>query len=874
MGFTLVSGNLIVGPRHVSGDERQVGSSSVSAEVHAQYRTEEAHPAEVVVTGTLMRSGSGLALPILEISQDQLSRSGFASVRDALAMLPVAAGTAPAEDSTAQGNWNLGAGIGLRGLSSNATLLLVDGRRLPASGSQGAFVDVANVPLSFVDDIEVLPDSASAAYGSDAVAGVVNIKTRKVLNGQISQFRIGTGVGGVGERVVAHIAGDDEGAISWLGGYEFSQREALPAARRAFAGNADKRALGGADWRSIYTVPGNIVSSQTYLPVEGITLDEKGAGTTDAVFDKPIHRQNQMAVVDLLPDRVMHSAYGRIHAAIGETVALTGNIRVSSRKTSQTRQAFEALLYVPAANPFNSFGSDILLAYNFLNDLGPIEGRGETISASGYVDMDYQMGEGWLSTLSLNGGRERMRWHGLNTPSPSALQDALWRTDSEAFNAFGTGFSTSRHTLERIRSDQREGSMTTLDSARYVAEGPVVDDSSRLAFGAELRREGITPGTTPNEPSYKRSVESLFAELRASLFHNDRAPDKSLIEVALISRYDSYSDVGSTLNPSLILGWNASSFTRVRASWGTSFRAPTLLELRDLSGNASGLVTLVDPRSEGGSSLVLARQGAAAELREEMGRSYTVGADTVLSPELAMSLSYFVLDYSGRIVVPTVGSPFDVLLHEDLLGFVVDRNPTAEKIHAICSRMDFLGDPAACISAPIAAIVDLRRRNLASTRIRGLDVKFNGKWSSRLGVIKGEVLSNYLLETSQRIVPGAPAVNILDTAYNPLRLRARGTVDWDIQSADAGTFGTGLRLNYAGAYVESRQAGAAAVRDLLTVDLQFRYEEARPDGISGVLNISNIMDSDPPFLDRESGYDAGNADPYGRQISITISKIW
>ena len=84
----------------------------------------------------------------------------------------------------------------LRGLGVAATLVLVNGHRQPLSGLNGEFVDVSNIPLAAVDRIEIVPDGASAAYGSDAIAGVVNIIMKDDFQGAETQVRYGGTPGG------------------------------------------------------------------------------------------------------------------------------------------------------------------------------------------------------------------------------------------------------------------------------------------------------------------------------------------------------------------------------------------------------------------------------------------------------------------------------------------------------------------------------------------------------------------------------------------------------------------------------------------------------------------------------------------------------
>lgn len=145
----------------------------------------------IQVTGSnIKRNDLEGSAPVQVIGREDIDRSGFANLQQLLETLP-AAGTGTFstrgnnQDSTANG----GAAISLRGFGADATLVLINGRRVAGSafaeGIVNSFVDINNIPVSAIERIEILKDGASAVYGSDAVAGVVNIsfyvKILKVL---------------------------------------------------------------------------------------------------------------------------------------------------------------------------------------------------------------------------------------------------------------------------------------------------------------------------------------------------------------------------------------------------------------------------------------------------------------------------------------------------------------------------------------------------------------------------------------------------------------------------------------------------------------------------------------------------------------------
>src|SRR3984957_6460682 len=225
---------------------------------------------EETATGSLIHGASDVMSPLVYVTQEDLSQASFPTVQDALYQLPFVSLDAPREDLGLNNNYNWGTGINLRGLGVGATLVLVNGHRQPLSGLNGDFVDVSNIPAAAVERVEILPDGASALYGSDAIAGVVNIILKNDFQGAETQVRYGGTPGGRDETVVSQLLG-----THWTGGkamlvYQYSDATALEAASRGYAADADKLPYGGADYRSYDSYPGNILSPSTLQPVLGI----------------------------------------------------------------------------------------------------------------------------------------------------------------------------------------------------------------------------------------------------------------------------------------------------------------------------------------------------------------------------------------------------------------------------------------------------------------------------------------------------------------------------------------------------------------------------------------------------------------------------
>ncbi len=160
---------------------------------------------DIVVTGTHVRSAPPTS-PVLTISRRDIDEAAPSSVEELVRHLPqnLSAGVAQENFGVTGAGADItehGAGINLRGLGQRATLVLVNGRRVAPSGT-GSFVDVSLIPVSAIERIEILTDGASAIYGSDAVAGVVNIILRKDFRGLETMAQVGTSTDGGGRELL------------------------------------------------------------------------------------------------------------------------------------------------------------------------------------------------------------------------------------------------------------------------------------------------------------------------------------------------------------------------------------------------------------------------------------------------------------------------------------------------------------------------------------------------------------------------------------------------------------------------------------------------------------------------------------------------
>jgi iron complex outermembrane receptor protein len=204
---------------------------------------------EVTVTGTHIRGETPVGASLSTYDRKDFDKLGSSTV-DSLARYMLENFSGADSLSTLNTNGNVGsleqgaatnifggAGFDLLGLGSGATLTLLNGLRVAPGGLDGSMVDVSLIPLSTIDHIEVLTDGASAIYGSDAVAGVVNLVTRRAFDGTETSIRYGQSTeGGAGQFIGSQTSGHAWSSGNVFLDYEYDDQKGLDASERSWIG--------------------------------------------------------------------------------------------------------------------------------------------------------------------------------------------------------------------------------------------------------------------------------------------------------------------------------------------------------------------------------------------------------------------------------------------------------------------------------------------------------------------------------------------------------------------------------------------------------------------------------------------------------------
>ena len=857
---------------------------------------------EIVVTGTRIRGTAPVGAPLTTITAEAIANTGYATTAQLLASLPQnfkgGAGEDTRTGAAATGNISGGTAINLRGLGADATLVLVNGRRSPqGGGNSGGFVDVSAIPLSAIERVEVLPDGASAVYGADAVAGVVNFVLKRNFTGIEARLRGGTSTrSGVGELGGSLTAGARVGALSLLGVYDYWRRDELAASERRFAASTDLRPLGGSDFRINGGNPGNIVSPR----LAGLPAGQDGrALTPGGLLVGQANRANLNEGRDLLPEQERHAGLlvARLDLGAAELFAEGRlNRRAFSRRAGGESRLSEI---VPASHPFfvsPVAGSPfILVDYNLIDDLGPITAAGRVATRDLAAGIEADIWGDWRAAAFVQHAREETHVVTTNIASNPAIAEALGvplafgqpdrypgfdpRTDGY-FNPFGDGANSPENVTAFIRGFNDDRFAATGEAVNVKADGALfrlAGGDAKLALGAEARRERFTfagvgtrnsPTPEPRTASAineRRHVEALFGEAYVPLVDTpNRRLGLERLALSAAVRAEHASDFGWSVNPRIGALWSPVEGLALRASYGTSFKAPRLADLSETQAN-SYIFDLA--KAGGGTTRSLVLLGANPGLKPERARSFNFGFDAKPVAGLEASLTYFDVRYRDRIA--SAGNVNLFLLNPALYDAVITRDPDDAFVEGFIASPGFLRFGPVPPASTVEAVLDGRLFNLSSVRVRGIDARLG----YRTGRLSGAIEGTYLIDDVQRLLPAAPERDVVGTLGNPIDLKLRASLGYDGEHLGMSAF-----LNYADSYRDPVSQPARRIGSLATVDLQLRYTLPPGLGLLGGTRLSasviNLFDNRPPFANNPVGlgYDPDNADPLGRVVALELTR--
>ena len=835
-----------------------VAITVVASAAHAQ---QAQRVEKIEVTGTnIKRVDSETASPVTIITREEIQRSGATTISEVIRQLP--SNNAGSFSENSLNSFAAGAAaVSLRGLGAQATLILLNGRRLTpypfANGAQVTFVDLNTIPMEVVDRIEVLKDGASAIYGSDAMAGVINVILRKDFKGA----DVGVNYGITSEhdaesyRATGTLGFGDLARDRWnfFFNVEHRHQDSLKPTDRAWTTTGNLLTFGNQTRRSANGYPGNYQARPGTSPGFTGTTPVPGCAPEN-IISNSCRLAEVSSWLTTVPENDRNSVFGRFtweiapnHTLFAEAGYMKNETYITStpsfptswlRATDLTLQSITPII-LPVGHPNNPYPAPVNLLYSFA-DIGNrdqrltseytrmLAGLKGTIGA---WDYDAAFGHNQNETTQERAGfirasvfRQMLASGQYYFGDRSRNSDAIYAALSPRVKRTGETQSTyvdARASTELFQ--WRNGPVGFAAGVEHRKE-ELADNPD------ELVRSGDIVGLGSTAASGDRDVTSVFGEFSIPLLRT--------LEAQLALRYDKYSDYGNSTTPKIGLKWTPTRTFAIRGTYAEGFRAPGLPEIQN--SFAAGFFNGVEdpircPVTQTNADCffsIPAVIGANPSLVPEESKSFTVGFVWEPTPSTTLTVDYY--DIRRKNEITTIDLTF-LLANEALFPGRVTRGPA---------------NPGEHLPGPITQ-VNLIYANLSETETAGIDVEFRQRFNigqyGRLGAI---FYGAYTDKYKFAVEPGAEMVNYNGT-HNQPRFQGNLTLEWE-----QGPWFVFHRTNYtahhkwAGTPFQTCPATVNAVNgcdvgSFTTMDAGVRYTGFR--NLSLRAGVRNIQNKRPPL---------------------------
>ena len=651
---------------------------------------------EVVITGSYIKgSGTDEATPVDVLDSDYIQKQGALSIGELTQKLAVSSGTENNPDSFTAGGTQGTSNVNLRGLGLTSTLVLVNGKRQTIAGAVAndgsVFVDTATIPMAALERVEILKEGATATYGSDAVAGVVNF----ILRDDFEGLEVSVGH----QKVESSDQTTDD--VSVLAGFavgdktnvilsaSFLQQDPMSSAERPYttinAASTLGRSflnLGGLAPGLPVFIDGTGIYEGTYGPGETIpdANCEANGGILSGGFIPSLGGQKCGFLYGPRFNLVNEEERTNLYAAVthemdngvtvrGELGFVKNEVLDNPQSPSYPNLSFPTIFPGQAGSPFNGFvrwyGRP--LGAEAPSPLAPR--NSEFLRAS--LDLSGSLDGGewdWNASVTYSeNDREGWQPDTINSRLNAALAGVGGESGTETFNIFDPS-QNSQSLIDYISAETYTNTITDLTVADLVVSGPWFDIAStgrtiNLAYGAQFRNEGfrtlrndistqqIDPQTGilqdvdliflggGTEPSASRDSFAAFAEANIPL--------TDAIEMSVAARYESLES-DSSLDPKLALRWQVTDELVVRGSMSTAFREASLVQQFNRGTSLQGLV---DPLGGGGALFIRVLTEGDTGLKPETSTNTNLGVVWTPSDNFNMRLDWWQFDYEDVITI-------------------------------------------------------------------------------------------------------------------------------------------------------------------------------------------------------------------------------
>lgn len=776
----------------------------------------------------------------------------------------------------------------LRGLGPDTTLVTINGH--PAFASAGSFnvnaFDLNQLPLSAVERVEVQLDSISVRHGANAIGGIINIVLRDDIPDPVLEGRYGAAAGGGTQRQASISAGyqhDDAKASLIL---DYRDVSPLLGAERDLWSNQDYRRFGSGDLRSTLSSPGNVLpapSINSRVPAIPLivaigapfgAIPERTAGPVTEVSEfRPfdLNRESLLQYSPIVAEDRRASAVASAQANVTSSLVAAADLTVVDRRVIYTLlPPLLGAALIPQTNPYNRLGQDVMVT-GLLPGADPSEASLDSLLVRGAGSLRGKV-KNWQWELAVLRSEEDAE-----SRLPAVLLDpvrlALALNDpdpSRTLNLLGPAPAASPEVIATVLGPQSINTYAT-DATQLtgVVSGglfAVPAGEVALTLGTEWRKEAVQFDSLLG--AFAREAAGGFAELELPLFSkNMQRPGLRELTVTVAGRFDRYTDFGEIFSPQYGLVWRPSEEIAIRATFGRSFRAPSMYDFY-LPRLLSDTLT-ADPRRSGESYPTKLLSGGTPELEATRGESFAAGiefAPAAIEP-LKLSATYWHVMMNDRVIA--LNPVFAVTHESEVGGRVLRAEPTAADLAA--------GRPGRILQ------IDTTRMNFGRLTTSGVDLGASYAFDAAANHFAADVKATWIDEYETLDLPGAPAadrVNVASSLGTIAKWRAIASLEWSRGAANATTY-----VRYIPSYDDTK----ADVRNGRTVpaqtflDLQLSLDvgkllrgSALLRGVELTAGALNALDQQPHFaeVDGLQGYDTSQGDLKGRFWYLRLGKTF
>lgn len=881
----------------------------------------------VEITGSAIRRvESEGALPVQIIKREEIEKTGATSLADLLQKLP-SIQNATTESSSVGGGGGGFAGASIHGIGENRTLVLLNGRRMAAFGGQtltgfGAGTDLNTIPIAALDRVEILTDGASALYGSDAIAGVVNFITKR--NSQVGDISVGIsdpeGKGGTERRVsLTKGFGDiDADGYNLLLSFSADKRTPLNGVDRSFAktgvinfsnnGQRYQAFLG-----SPSAIPGNVLDDDgdivsPYFLANGTCAP----GNVRAIPnpdqpDKVACYFDFVAALEIFPERERKNFVTSFTKTIGENHEFYADLLLSRNESTGIIAPVPGSVSIPLTSPLydqyltpvsgingSTFTADTVAFYR-VSDLGrradknKSDFRNIVLGFKGTLaDWDYNTAftssqnkyendiSGYPGALALSA----LRASGLLNPfvGPGEQpQESLDAIRGIVYNGYWDGGTSKLNnfdlTVSRELAQLSGGPLAMALGFNYYQEK---FQGKPSLFAQALLTDPITGELCdPDDPALP--CDQRFGDSAAfipysadrkvyGLFTEFNAPIAKGFELTAALRFDDYNDVGNTTNGKAGFRWTPTQGLLVRGSVGTGFKAPTVPQLKAAAQSFGVTSAPYDCTPE-----LLAIATSLGAVCQPNGRQYDVlaGGNALLEPEKSRQASL------GIVFEPTpgvsVGADYWFVAIRDAYGQISEdaafANPGAYP-GSWGTQLD--------IATGITYLAyNQSNLNLGKEYYSGIDFNIQARDNTDLGTLTTQLVATYMLRDDRQLVPGGEYYSAIGKNEDNLSLvtfRWQGRLTTSLKT---GNWLHTLQANFKSGYTDALatvevlgpgDVGTGTYEDVrlkikpfVSFDWQTQWQATK--ALSLTAGILNVLDKDPPLSLAEGG--SGKGQQYG-----------